>query len=86
MYFHYTCTGNSDYLVLFIKTGDAHKIRMLSHTLSLTLLKSVTGGDGNIVKNDSGDEMVVVFTITEISYLVASLFFDLVRAIVYLCL
>ena len=44
------------------------------------------GRDGNIVKNDGGAEMVVVFTITEINCLVVSLFFDLVRAILYLCL
>ena len=85
-----TCTRNSNYLILFIKTSDAHKIRMLSHTIFNKLfLKSVTegrGGDGNIVKNNGGGEMVVVFTITEINYLVASLIFDLVRAILYLYL
>ena len=58
------------------------------HTLFLIVLKSVIGGggDGNIVKNDVGGEMVVVFTITETKYLVASLFFNLVRAISYLYL
>ena len=30
--------------------------------------------------------MVVVFTVTEVNYLVVSLFFDLVRAILYLFL
>ena len=40
----------------------------------------------NIVKNDGGGDMVVVFAITEINYLVVSLFFDLVRAILYLYL
>ena len=44
------------------------------------------GGNGNIVKNDGGGEIMVVFTITKINYLVVSLFFDLVRAILYLYL
>ena len=56
------------------------------HTQSLILLKSVTGGDENIVKNDGGGEMVLVVTITEINYLVVSLFFGLVMAILYLYL
>ena len=44
------------------------------------------GGDGNTVKNDAGGDMVVVFTIIEINYLVVSLFFDLVWAIcIYVC-
>ena len=91
MYFLNTYTRNSDYLILFIKTNDAHKISMLSHTISNTFKKYNRGrgrgkGDGNIVKNDGGDEMVVVFTITETNCLVVSLFFDLVRAILYLYL
>ena len=86
MYFYNTCPRNSDYLILFIKTGDdAHKIRMLSHTI-FNIYKKCDQGDGNIVKNDGGGETVVVFTITEINYLVASLFFDLVWAILYLYL
>ena len=87
MYFHNTCTRISDYLILFIKTDDAHKIRMLSHTIFNTFKKcNRGGGDGNIVKNDGGSNMVVVCAITEINYLVASLIFDLVRVILYLYL
>ena len=59
---------------------------MLSHTVFNTLKKRNRGGGGgggNIVKNDGGGEMVIVFAITEISYLVVSLFFDLVRATLY---
>ena len=82
--FHNTCTQNSDYLILFIKIDDAHKIRMLSHTIFNTF-KKINRRNGNIVKNDYG-VMVVVFAITEINYLVVSLFFDLVRAILYLYL
>ena len=51
---------------LLNKTGDAHKIRMLSHTI-FTTFKKCNRADGNIVKNDGGSEMVVVFTITEIN-------------------
>ena len=43
-------------------------------------------GNENIVKNDDGSDMVVVFTITEINNLVESLFFDLVLVILYLYL
>ena len=68
---------------IVIKIGDAHKIRMLSHTIFNTFKKCYQG-DGNIVKNDVGGEVVVVFSITEINYLVVSLFFDLVPAILYL--
>ena len=91
MYFHNTCTRNSDYLILFTKTGDVHKIGMLSPTIFnvrwVSHQRVIWGGrDGNIVKNDGGGKMVVVFTVTEINYLVVSLFFDLVRAILYLYL
>ena len=75
MYFHNTCTRNSDYLILFIKTGNAHKIGMLPHTIF------TEGGGWKNSKNDGGGEMLVVFTITETNYLVVSLFFDLVQAI-----
>ena len=44
MYFQNTCTRNSDYLILFIKTDDAHKIRMLSHTIFNTFKKCNRGG------------------------------------------
>ena len=84
MHFHDTCTRNSDYLIVFIKTGDAYKIRMLSHTIFNTFKKCDRGEDGNIVKNDGFGKMVVVFTIIEINYLGVSLFFDLVRVILYL--
>ena len=87
MQLHNTCTRKSNCLVFFIKTGDAHKIRMLSPTIFNTFKECNRGkGDGNIVKNDGGGEMVVVFNITEINYLVVSLFFDLVQAISYLYL
>ena len=88
MHSHNTCTRNSNYLILFVETGDAHKTRMLSYTIFNTFnnCNRRGGEDGNIVKDDGGGEMVVVFTITKINYLVASLFFDLVRAISYLYL
>ena len=53
MNFHNTCTQNSHYRILFIKIGDAHKIRMLSHTIFNTF-KKCNRADGNIVKNDGG--------------------------------
>ena len=81
VYFHNTCTQNSDYLILFIKTNNAHKAKILSHVTFNTLKKCNRKEDGNIIKNDSGSEIMVVFTITEVS-----LFFDLVRAILYLYL
>ena len=88
MYFHNTCTRNKDYLIFFIKTGDAHKIGMSSHSIFNTFKKCKREGEGvgSIDKNDGGGEMVVVFTITEINYLLVSPFFDLVRAILYLYL
>ena len=83
--FHNTCIRNSDYLSPFVKTDGAHKIRMLSDTIFNTFKKG-RRRNGNIVKNDGGGDMVIVFAITEINYLVVSLFFDLVRAILYLYL
>ena len=41
-YFHDSFTRNGDYLILFIETGNAQKIRILSQTMFDTvLLKSV---------------------------------------------
>ena len=55
MQLHNTCTRKSNYLVFFIKTVDAHKIRMLSPTIFNTFKEcNRGGGDGNIVKNDGG--------------------------------
>ena len=68
MYFHNTCTRNSDQLIFFFETDDADKMRMLSHAIFNTF-KKCNWGDGNLVKNDGGGEIVVVFTITEINYL-----------------
>ena len=58
---------------------------MLSQTIFNTF-KKCNRGDGNIVKNDGDGEKVVVFTITEINYLVISQFFDLARAILHIYL
>ena len=85
IHFRNTYTQIRDYLILFIKTGDAHKIQMLSHTI-VNIFKKCNWGDGNIVKSYGGSKMVFVFTITEINYLLVSLFFDLVLAISYLYL
>ena len=40
-----TPTRNSDYLILFIKTDDAHKVRMLSHT-TFNTFKKCNRGEG----------------------------------------
>ena len=50
----------------------------------MSFLKSVREGDGNTVKNDGGDQMVVIFTITEINILMVSLFRDSVPPLPYL--
>ena len=86
--FHNTCTRNSHHLILFIKIGDAHKIKILSETIFNTSKKCnpENGRNRNIVKNDGGGVMAIVFAITEINYLVVGLFSDLVRAILYLYL
>ena len=46
----------------------------MSQTIFDTFKKCDREGDGNTVKEEGGGEMVVAFTITEIIYLVVSLF------------
>ena len=51
------------------------------HMLSL-LLKIVRDGEVETdTKNDDGHQIVVVFTITEINYLMVSIIYDLVRSL-----
>ena len=55
------------------------------HRLSLTLLKSMREKDQNTVKNDSGSQMITVFTIKEIN-LIISLFCNMLQFHLCLCL
>ena len=54
MSFYNICTRSRDYLILFIKTGDGQKIRMLSHTIFNTS-KKCNGWNENVVKNDMAE-------------------------------
>ena len=65
-HFYNSCTRNGDLFILLIKTGNTLKQRILPQ-LSLTLFKSVKGIDRNTIKTGAGGQMVVAFTITEIS-------------------
>ena len=56
MHIHNLCARNGDRLNLSIKTGNAHRQRILPQTTINTL------------KRYDGSQMVVVFTITEINY------------------
>ena len=57
---------------------------MLSQTIKDTF--KTFKGERNLVKNDSGGQMVGVFTITGMSYLLVSLFCDLMRPLcIYIC-
>ena len=60
---------------------------MISQTIIHMLERCNRGEEEvNIVKNDAGATMVVVFAIAEISYLVVGLFNDLVRPLLFLYL
>ena len=84
MHIQNCCTRNGDHLNLLIKSGNGHKQRILAQT-TINTFKSMRGRDRNTVKNDGG-QIVVIFTITEINYLVVSQFCDLVRPLSYLYL
>ena len=55
---------------------------MISQTL-IRILETCKDGGGNKVRNDGGAMMVVIFTNTEIGYLVISLFNVLVRSLLF---
>ena len=76
MHIHNFCVRNGDNLNLLIKTADAHKQKIFPQTTIITSKKYEKGGIETlgIVKNDGVGHMVVAFTITEINYLVVSLF------------
>ena len=84
MHIHNYFTSNGDHLVLLIKTDNIHKEIMLLPTTVNTFKKCDRGGI-ETVKNDSGGQNVV-FTITEINYLLISLFCDLLRPLLNLYL
>ena len=72
IYFHNFCAYNNDYLILFIKIGNAHKQRILSQAI-IDAFETCEGGRNiNTVKNYGGAQMVVVFTITEKNYFMVS--------------
>ena len=56
------------------------------YKLPLTLLKSLRERDWGTVKSDGGGQIVVVFTIKEINYLVITFFYGLVWSLSYLYL
>ena len=56
------------------------------HKLPLILVKRMREEGLKHCQNDGGGQMVVAFTITEVNYLVVSLFCNLVQAISYLYL
>ena len=77
MHFHNSCARNDGHFTLLIKTGIAHKERTLSQAIRNSFKKCE--GSFETVKTDNGGQMIVVFTIKEINYSVASLFCDLVQ-------
>ena len=62
---HYSCTRNGDHLPQLVKTGNTHKQRVIFQTAFRFFQDMKVGG--NIVKNDGGTKMLIVFTITEIT-------------------
>ena len=84
MHFHKSCTSKGDHLILLINTGNAHQEKMWSQNIINTFKKCEGDRDQNRMKNDSGDQKVVVFAITEINYLMVGLVSDLERPLSYL--
>ena len=79
MHFYNSCTRNWDHHVLLTMTGNAHN--RSCHKLLLIIVRE----QGlYLIKTDCSGEMVVAFIITEINYLMVSLFCDVVLPLSYL--
>ena len=76
VHIHNSCTRGSDYLILLIKTGIAHKQRISPQTIT-NICKKCEGRRIETGLNYDGGKMVVVFTTTETDYFIVSPFFDL---------
>ena len=79
MHFHNSFTRNCNNHILLIMTGNAHKEFCRKLLLILVREQGLY-----IIKTDCSGKMVVAFTIKEISYLVVSLFYDVVLPLSYL--
>ena len=77
-----TCSGNRliPLRLAMLKNKES------CHKLTSTLLKSVGDEGLKRSKNDGDGQMLVVFTITELNYIMVSIFCDLVRLFSYLYL
>ena len=73
MHFHNSYTRNCDHHILLIMTGNAHKESC--HKLLFIFVREQRL---YVIKTDCSGKMVVAFTIKEKSYLLVSLFFDVV--------
>ena len=69
MHFHNSSTRNCDHQILLIITGNAHKESCHKLLLILVRKKGL-----HKIKTDCNGKMVVVFTITQIKYLMVDLF------------
>ena len=76
MHFYNSCTRDCDHQILLIMTGKAHKESC--HKLLLILVRE---RGSYIIKTDCTSKMVVAFTIKEKSFLMVSLFFDVLLPI-----
>ncbi len=80
MHFHCSCICNGGYFIHSIKTGNTHKQQTLPQTVFNTLKKC----DGGGIAAQSKRMMVVAFTMTDLNYLLVSLFCNLVHFFSYL--
>ena len=71
MYFHNTCTRNSDYLILFIKTGDAQKIRIMSHTIFNTFTEIKLFSNKPIFRFGAGHFVFIFVVLSSLTALFA---------------
>ena len=85
MHIHNSCTRNGNNLNLLIKTSRVDKERMLPQT-TVSICKKYEGEGLKYSENNNCGQMLGVFKLTEINYLVVSPFFDLVRPLSYLYL
>ena len=79
---HSPCIFNGEHITLSFKTGSSYKQSVISRAIICSLYKV----RGNELKNDGVAKVVVVFTITELNYLLIGLFHDLVCPLSYLFL
>ena len=81
MHFHNSFTRNCDHHVLLIMTGNAHKESC--HKLLLILVRE---HGLYVIKTDCSGKIMLAFTIAETSYLLVSLFSDVVLPFpIYIC-